>query len=273
VAFARERHMSRGGRLALRWGAGALALMTGEWALAQQHVDEALELNPGYALALTLAAQIAATLGDQPQAESMLARLGELESAPAQVGTEASGCLAGAAAYCDLLTRTDRHGSHILTAATRALAAHASVPLWALAAREGLALHAVNAGDASAAAEHIEQFERLRDLPLLPWPTLTRDRLLGSLHATAGRLTAAEERFAAARRHDDAAGFHTDAAWATFEHAQMLAATDTTRAAKLTSEAEQLAHRHGIRSLLDRIAENPGAIGPATGNGRSAAAR
>jgi hypothetical protein len=87
------------------------------------------------------------------------------------------------------------------------------------------------------------------------WPILTIDRLLGSLHAAAGRHATADERFAAARRHDAAAGFHTDAAWATFEHAQLLAATDTARASKLTSEAEQLAHRHGIRPLLDRIAE------------------
>jgi tetratricopeptide (TPR) repeat protein len=254
AAFARERHLSRGWRLELRYVAGGLALMTGEWAVAQKHVGDALELDPGCAFALGLAAQIAATLGEQPQAESMLKRLGELESAPGPLGTHASGRLAAAAAYCDLLTGTDNHGAHILAAATRALAAHAT-PLNALVARAGLALHAVNAGDDAAAADHIGQFVRLRDLRVLPGPILTTDRLLGFLHATAGRRATAEEHFAAARRHDTAAGFHTDAAWATFEHAQTLAATDTARASKLTTEAEQLAHRHGIRSLLDRIAQ------------------
>jgi hypothetical protein len=257
AAFARERHMSRGHRLLLRYGAGALAFLTGEWAVAQQHVGDVLELDPGDPPALALAAQIAATLGNQPHSVSMLTRLGELESAPAPLGTYASAHLAGAAAYCDLLTGTDRHGAHVLAAATRALAAHASIPLHALPARVGLALHAVNAGDASAAADHIGPFERLRDirLMLMPWPILSTDRLLGSLHTTAGHDATADDRFAAARRHDAAAGFHTDAAWATFEHAQMLAASDPARAPKLASEAAQLAHRHGMRSLLDRIAE------------------
>jgi hypothetical protein len=118
-----------------------------------------------------------------------------------------------------------------------------------------LGLHAVTAGNASAAAEQIGSFERLRDLRVLPWPIIPTDRLLGCLHAAAGDRATADERFAAARRHDARAGYKTDAAWATCEHGQMLAAADPAPPAKPNSEAEQLAHRHGIRSLLDRIAE------------------
>ena len=126
------------------------------------------------------------------------------------------------------------------------------IPIFDLQARVGLAVAAVERGDAAAAEEHYQALAPQRGT-LLMTLVLSADRLLGLLALTAGRPDAACGLFKSALAFCQRAGYRPEQARTTSDYVAALrqrdAPGDADRAAELLDTALHASRALGMRRL------------------------
>jgi hypothetical protein len=142
------------------------------------------------------------------------------------------------------------------TAAEQVLSLPRLAPVLTMLANCGLALIAVQRGDASRAEELYDGLESQKGTASFFIP-LTIDRLLGLLAATFGRVDAALAHFEAGLAFCDRAGYRPEHAWTACDYSATLlarrAAGDRDKAVALQDAALVAARELEMRPLIERI--------------------
>ena len=239
----------------------------GDWGTAREFSERGLALDPRHTLLLGARALLEHQVGDLTTGEAYLERL--LESvqrsqpdlatpvtmatpwyvAPAVVIPVIAG-ITGVAARFDVAE----------VIAQRVV----SSPYVQLgpqnAARVGLALMAVQRGDAAAAGELYFALASMRGtmFPQCPWGhALATDRVLGLLAQTMGDLDQASVHFEDSVAFCRKAGYRPELAWTCHDYADALLRRrgpgDYDRAAILLDEAQTISSELGMRPLMERV--------------------
>ena len=146
----------------------------------------------------------------------------------------------------------------IAEAAAQAVLSEQSVtPNFALYAKAGLALLAVQVGDQSAAKEHYAYL--LGQRSTMMWTLSSVDRLLGLLSQTMGNLDQAAGHFEDALTFCRRAGYRPELAWSCCDYADMLVQRNDSgvraRAILLTEESLAISTELDMIPLIERVAE------------------
>ena len=139
-------------------------------------------------------------------------------------------------------------------AAKTVLSSPSVTPLMTMFARMGLALMAVQRGDASTAGELYTESKSLRGT--IPW-FIAGDRLLGLLTQTMGDLDKAAQHFEDALAFCRRAGYQPELAWTCCDYADTLLARDQPgdrqKAMSLLDESLAFSSELGMRPLMERV--------------------
>lgn len=140
--------------------------------------------------------------------------------------------------------------------AQNVLSAGGVTPIFVLMARVGLALVAVQRGDAEQAREQYAALASQRDTAL-PFIAMACDRLLGLLAAAIGELDRAFRHYDDALAFCNRAGYRPEYAWRASDYAEALldhgGPGDREKAIALQDEALATARELGMRPLMERI--------------------
>jgi len=128
-------------------------------------------------------------------------------------------------------------------------------------ARVGLALVAVQRGDAASAAE---QYAALAPVPGIMVFYIGTDQVLGLLSVTLGRLDQAVGHFEDSLEFCRSAGYRPNLAWSCYDYAGALAQRngpgDRERATALLDESLAISTELAMRPLMDRVVERQAAL-------------
>jgi DNA-binding SARP family transcriptional activator len=241
-----------------------LCLYEGDWRAARELSELGLAVDPRDPRHLALRATLEYELGDHDAGAAYIARLQEVaESAPPPGPiadhvflATASPFLAAALPLIGHMASADERLGVAEAAAERVLSLPRVAPVLAMYARSGLALIAVQRGDADAAEVLYGALESERGTASFFVP-LTIDRLLGMLAVTLGRVDAAVAHFADGLAFCERAGYLPEYAGTASDYADLLlrrAGTgDRARAAALQEEALGIARELGMRPLIERV--------------------
>ena len=142
-------------------------------------------------------------------------------------------------------------------AAQAVLSEQSVTPNFALYAKAGLALLAVQVGDQSAAKEHYAYLLGQRSTMI--WTLSSVDRLLGLLSQTMGNLDQAAGHFEDALTFCRRAGYRPELAWSCCDYADMLVQRNDSgvraRAILLTEESLAISTELDMIPLIERVAE------------------
>lgn len=129
-------------------------------------------------------------------------------------------------------------------------------PYPATVARLGLALLAVQRGDATAAGE---QYAALQSVPSIMLLLVSTDRVLGLLCTTMGQLDQAAAHFEASLDFCRRAGYRPELAWACCDYADTLHERDgdgdREKAVSLLDESLAISRDLGMRPLMERVTD------------------
>ncbi len=128
-------------------------------------------------------------------------------------------------------------------------------PVYAMYAKAGLALVAVQKGDQSAAAEHHAYLLGQRGTMI--WMVSSVDRLLGLLSQTIGNMGQAAVHFEDALAFCRKAGYRPELAWSCCDYADALRERavdgDRAKAIGLLDESLAISSELGMRPLMERV--------------------
>ena len=231
-----------------------LSCLEGDWKAGREYSDRGLELSPLNALLLLPRVLLENQTGESAQGEVYLERLLEAthRTGPDQMlaSVLASIVITAIARITGIPDRLE-----IAEAAAEAALSEQSVtPLFAMAARVGLALLAVQKGEQSAAEEHYAYLLERRGTMAL---VISVDRLLGLLSQTMGNLNQSTEHFEEALAFCRRAGCRPELAWTCCDHADVLRERDgpgdKEKAVSLLDESLAMSGELGMRPLMERV--------------------
>jgi DNA-binding CsgD family transcriptional regulator len=128
-------------------------------------------------------------------------------------------------------------------------------PVYAISAKAGLALLAVQKGDQSEAAEHYDYL--LEQKGTMIWTFSSVDRLLALLAQTMGNLDKAVEHFEDALSFSRKAGYRPELAWSCHDYAEALTQRnepgDRFKAVSLLEESLSISTELGMPPLMERV--------------------
>ncbi len=129
------------------------------------------------------------------------------------------------------------------------------IPTYAMYAKAGLALLAVQKGDQSAAKEHYAYLQTQRGTMILTVSSV--DRLLGLLSQTMGDMGQAAAQFEDALAFCRKAGYRPELAWTCCDYADTLLQRsepgDREKAMSLLDESLAISSELGMRPLMERV--------------------
>ena len=235
-----------------------LSCLEGDWTAGREYSDRGLEVSPLYPQLLFPRVLLEHETGESAQGEVYLERLLEprLRAGPfelvASVWTltaiTAIASITGIPGIPDSLEIAK-------AAAEAALLEQSFAPLFALYARVGLALLAVQKGDQSAAEEHYGHLLGQRGTMIAT--ISSADRLLALLSQTMGNMDQAAAHFEEALAFCRRAGCRPDLAWTCCDYADALrerdAEGDRAQAISLLDESLAISSELGMRPLIERV--------------------
>ena len=233
----------------------AVYRLEGNWQAARDFVDRGLAVMPSHSVLLGLRVLCEYEAGEFGQGEDYLARFLEVvrltppgptfEYAGLALFLPMIGCVAGV---------TDRFGA-AESAAETVLSSPSAGPAFVLWARAGLALMAVQRGDAVAAKEQHAALEPQRGTT--PLGVLVVDHLLSMLSMIFGELDQAMAHFEDALAFCRRAGYRPELAWTCCDYADLLLERngdgDRSRAITLLDESLAISSELGMRPLMERV--------------------
>ncbi|MFQ6029367.1 MAG: LuxR C-terminal-related transcriptional regulator, partial [Dehalococcoidia bacterium] len=228
----------------------------GDWPAAREFSDRGLAAEPKATWLIGFRAVLEYQVGDFAQGETYLERLLEaMRATPPGPNPEyiAPACLLP---MVDRITGiVDRLGI-AKAAAVAALASPSTTPLYAMWARFGLALVAVQQGDLETASEQYNTLKPIVRGTMLPG-LIGGDRLLGLLAQTMGNLNRAVDHFEEAGAFCRKASYHPELAWNCSDYAEALfqrnGPGDRAKASTLLEEALAISLKLGMGPLRERV--------------------
>ncbi|MCI0795075.1 MAG: AAA family ATPase [Chloroflexi bacterium] len=234
-----------------------LSCLEGDWTAGREYSDRGLELAPLNPQLLLPRVLLEHETGETAQGEIYLERFLESmrRAGPDRFLTSARTSMA-IAALARITGVPDR--LEIAEATAEADLSEQSVtPNFAMYAKAGLALLAVQKGDQSAAEEHYTYLLGQRGMMI--WTVSSVDRLLGLLSQTMGNLDQAVSHFEDALSFCHKAGYRPELAWTCCDYADTLgpraAEGDRAKATSLLEESLAISTELGMRPLMARITE------------------
>ena len=235
------------------WRNENLSNLEGDWESARRFSDRSLEV---YYDARPLATRVLMEyqVGNFSQGESYLEQL--LETPGRTRHTAGAALTAMAIPQVARMTGTLNGIDAAKAAAKVVLSPSLSLPLFVVLARSGLALLAVQQGDAQAAQEQYFSLEALHGTAL-PVGTASLDRILGLLSLTLSNFDQAAAHFDDALRFCRKAGYRPELAWTCCDYADMLRERDSegdrAKAITLLDESLAISSELGMRPLMERV--------------------
>jgi len=238
----------------------------GDWKAAREFTQRGLAVDPRHTILLGSRALIEYQIGDFDAGEAYLEQLLEsIQRTQSDLSTPVTmatpwyavpaivipvvACITGVATRFDV---AEAIAQHAVTSPYVQLGVHN-------AARMGLALMAVQRGDAVAAGELYTPLVSMRGtmFPQCPWGlALAADRILGLLSQTMGDLDQAVAHFEDALAFCRRAGYRPELAWSLCDYADMLLQRnqpgDRQRAMSLLDESLTISRELGMRPLMER---------------------
>ena len=226
----------------------------GDWRAARTQSDRGLEVGPQNALACRT--RLEYELGDFSRGEAYPERLVEAMRRAAPGPTQYYAVPALVIPEVSRITGDTHRFQVAEEAAGIILSSPNAIPHYAMCARIGLALMAVQRGDVTAAAEQYTALEPVRGT-LLPLDMGTIDRRLGLLAKTMGSLEQAASHFEDALTFCRKAGYRPELAWTCHDYAETLLqrgdSGDQGRAIELLDESLSISTELGMRPLMERV--------------------
>ncbi len=230
-----------------------LAALRGEWEVAQEFIARALTESPGDVAALADRALLDLQTGNLEASSRYIKRVLEVVS-DGLVGAGFE--QANAAMTIPLFTRVSdtTETLDLAESAARAVVSSQSLPtLFINRARIGLALVAIQRGDAESAKEQYSILESWRGTQI--FAIFSYDRLLGLLAQTMGNLDDALTHFQEALTFCRRAGYRTELAWSLCDYSELRQARGEQKdAINLLEEALSTSTELGMRPLMKRVA-------------------
>jgi len=235
-----------------------LSCLEGDWKAGREYNDRGLDLSPLNPQLLSLRVLLEHETGESAQGEVYLERLlgatlqtGQLLASGMLASSRASMALAAIARITgvpDPLEIAEEAAGTVLSIPT-------VTPVYAMYAKAGLALVAVQKGDQSAAEEHHAYLLGQRGTMI--WMVSSVDRLLGLLSQTMRDLDQAMAHFEDALSFCHKAGYRPELAWTCCDYADMLrerdAEGDRAKAMALLDECLAISSELGMRPLMERV--------------------
>ncbi|MCH9011025.1 MAG: hypothetical protein IIC21_10405, partial [Chloroflexi bacterium] len=238
-----------------------LAYMQGDWVTARDFSDRGLAVGRRDGRLVSNRATLEYELGDFSQGDAYLERLVEtmgLSVPGPNLDYSIVPMVIGVAAR---ITGRARQFDIAESAADVALSSPSPILMFGQLARTGLALIAVERGDAAAAKE---QYDALRTqlITMTPLNHICGHRVLGLLAQTIGLMDDAVDHFEDSLAFCRKAGARPELAWSCYDFADMLLerastgsaqADDSARATSLLEEALAISTELGMRPLKERV--------------------
>ena len=231
-----------------------LATLQGDWATARDLIDQGLSAAPDHTPFLYYLPELEWQVGEFDQGKEYLERfldaLDIVEPGLSQPYAVAVAAIGMAARYTGDTGRFSV-GEKLANAV---LSSQYAVPSFALIARIGVGLMAVQQGNIESAAEQYAALSPHRGTILF---TISNDRLLGLLARTMGRLDDASEHFEDALIFCQRAGYRPEYAWTCYDYADALfdrnGPGDRARATSILTEVLDISTELGMRPLMERV--------------------
>ena len=225
------------------------AHVVGDWNVARVLSESGLSAN--FPVLLPVRALLEYEVGDFGQGEEYLERLLEI----ARPGGPEDFAVAVTIAVAGRITGTADRSDVARAYAETVLSSPDSLPRLIVGARLGLALLAVQAGDATEADEQYAALGSHHGVELAS--TMCFDRILGLLAHTMGKLDDATAHFEDALAFCRKAGYRPELAWSLCDYADMLrerdASGDHQKAMSLLDESLAISRELGMRPLMERV--------------------
>ena len=236
--------------------ATTLACLEGNWEAGRELSDQGLEMTPLHPQHLGTRLSLELETGDTAQGEVYFQRLLETmhRTVPDQrLLFRTSIAIVAKARITGIPDRLEMAQA----VAETVLSDQLVLPFFAIQAKAGLALLAVQQGDGLAAAEHYEYLLGQRGTMI--WTVSSVDRLLGLLSQTMGKLDQSTEHFDDALTFCRKAGYRPELAWSYCDYSDALrerdAEDDLSRAKALLDESLAISSELGMGPLISRVTE------------------
>jgi tetratricopeptide (TPR) repeat protein len=234
----------------------SLAMLKGEWKVAQEFIARGLAESPKGVTFLVWAAVLNLQIGNIEESGEYVKQILEaVPEAPVGAGFE----YAVAAAAIPLIARVMGTTDRLVFAesvAREILSSQTKPNVAVTPARIGLGLIAIQRSDAESAKEQYS-FLKSEHGTQPPFQTFCADRLLGLLAQTMGNLDDSQSHFDDALAFCRKAGYVTELAWSLCDYADMLlerdGSTDQYMAKALFDESLSISTDLGMRSLKERV--------------------
>jgi len=230
--------------------------VTGDWQAAREFNERGLQVSSEEPRDLWIRAQLEYTVGNFDLASGYLKTLLEV------MGRTAPGPALEYAFPAMLIpmfarvTGTADQFNVAETAAKTVLSSPSATPIVATFARAGLAMLAVNRGDAAAAQQQYAELHMAQGTMLIT-TMMVVDRLLGLLAQTMGDLDQAAAHFEDSLSFCRTAGYRPELAWTCCDYADALRARDgdgdRAKAITLLEESLAISSELGMRPLMERV--------------------
>ncbi|MFQ6029009.1 MAG: tetratricopeptide repeat protein, partial [Dehalococcoidia bacterium] len=237
---------------------GHLLRIEGQWQAARDVYDRGLAVSPREPRLLARRALLEYEEGEFGQGEAFLRRLIEAMGMTAPGPALVYGYTAVVIGFAARITgMVDRFDVAQTAAETVLSSAHVN-PNYAMQARAGLALLAVQRGDVRAAREQYESLKSMQGLGLYSG-FICFDHLLGLLAHAMGNLDQATAHFEDTLAFCRKAGYRPELAWTCCDYADALfqrdGRGDHMQAMSLLEESLSISSELGMRPLLARVQE------------------
>jgi tetratricopeptide (TPR) repeat protein len=233
-----------------------LCLYEGDWQAAREMSELGLVVDPRDPRHLALRAVLECELGDHDAGATYITQLREVAEGMPSPGPIADDVFLAAAVPLVGRIAGDQRLDVARAAAERVLLVPRLAPVLALNATCGLALIAVQRGDADAAERLYDNLASQSGAASFFIP-LTIDRLLGLLAVTSGRVEEAVGHFEDGLEFCKRAGYRPEYAWTASDYADMLlgraASDDHAKALALQDEALEISRELDMRALAERV--------------------
>ncbi|MCH8061051.1 MAG: protein kinase [Chloroflexi bacterium] len=256
-----------------------VAALNGDWEAARKLIDQTLAVTNQEPWFLGFRVTIEYETGNAVAGEAYLERLLELSERPGMIGDATKACV------IPLVSRITGRVDRIElaeAAANTSLSSPSSRPNSAVLARVGLALMAMERGDAEAAREQYAALKP-RSGEVAMFAPFSYDRILGLLAQTMGNLEDAQNHFDDALTFCRKAGYRPELAWSLCDYADMLLErsnsvrpelvegrhgstgsprTDEnrTKAVAMLDESLAISTELGMRPLMERVLSRRGIL-------------
>ena len=232
-----------------------LAILKGEWKVAQGFNTRALDESPRDAIAIANGALLNLLVGNVEESNEFIQQVLQVESDFVLGAVFHQSSAAATILLHARVTGTTELLDVAESAAREILSSPSILTIITSPSRIGLALIAIQRSDAMSAKEQYSSLESQRGTQ--ERAIICYDRVLGLLTQTMGNLDTADGHFDDALGFCRKAGYVTELAWSLCDYADMLlerdAEGDKAKAMSLLDESLQISSELGMRPLMERV--------------------